>query len=78
MTHRIDRYDPQVNALRAGTDVIVGTPGRIQDLMNSGRLQLTNLKFVVLDEADSMFDLGFQEDMENILGPVCKLKYHYK
>lgn len=63
-------YDPQLDGLRSGTDIIVGTPGRISDLMKTNRLSLDNLKFVVLDEADRMFDMGFQEVLEEIIGPV--------
>lgn len=57
-------------ALRRGVDVVVGTPGRIKDLISSGRLSLQELKFIVLDEADRMFDMGFREDLDEIIGPV--------
>lgn len=63
-------YDPQLDGLRAGTDIIVGTPGRINDLISTNRLSLDDLKFIVLDEADRMFDMGFQEILEEIIGPV--------
>ena len=49
------------------TDIVVGTPGRIQDLMNRRELRLDNIKFLVLDEVDRMFDMGFSRDVEKIL-----------
>ncbi len=58
----------QLQRLRSGIDVVVGTPGRIQDLMRRGELNFTALKFAVLDEADEMLDMGFIEDIEAILG----------
>ena len=60
-------YEPQVNALAAGVDVVVGTPGRMIDLMNQGFLDLTRVECVVLDEADEMLDLGFLPDVEKLL-----------
>ena len=60
-------YEPQVNALAAGVDVVVGTPGRMIDLMNQGFLDLTRVECVVLDEADEMLDLGFLPDVERLL-----------
>ncbi len=58
---------PQVQQLREGVDVIVGTPGRVMDHIKRGSLQLRNLKIVVLDEADRMLDIGFRPDIEKIL-----------
>lgn len=49
------------------TDIVVGTPGRIIDLMNRGDLHLQNIKFLVLDEVDRMFDMGFRNDVEKII-----------
>ena len=49
------------------TDVIVGTPGRILDHMQRGSLNLSNVKFLVLDEVDRMFDMGFHKDVEKII-----------
>lgn len=57
----------QVSALRAGVDIVVGTPGRLIDLMERGALRLDHVKFVVLDEADRMLDMGFIEDVEYLL-----------
>jgi superfamily II DNA/RNA helicase len=63
-------YEPQVNALRKGVDVVVGTPGRLLDLANQGHLQLGAVSVLVLDEADEMLDLGFLPDIERILARV--------
>jgi superfamily II DNA/RNA helicase len=60
-------YEPQIEALRAGADVVVGTPGRLLDLAQQGHLQLGGLSALVLDEADEMLDLGFLPDIERIL-----------
>jgi ATP-dependent RNA helicase DeaD len=57
----------QINALRRGVNVVVGTPGRIMDHMRRGTLELQKIKIVVLDEADRMLDMGFIEDIEWIL-----------
>ncbi|KAK9112795.1 hypothetical protein Scep_020314 [Stephania cephalantha] len=57
----------QARALRLGIDIAVGTPGRIIDLVERGALNLSEIKFVVLDEADQMLAVGFQEDVECIL-----------
>ncbi|GAA1851736.1 DEAD/DEAH box helicase [Myceligenerans crystallogenes] len=60
-------YEPQVATLKKGVDVVVGTPGRMIDLMNQGHLTLLRAGTVVLDEADEMLDLGFLPDVEKIL-----------
>eukprot|EP00019_Armaparvus_languidus_P005099 CAMPEP_0168594530 /NCGR_PEP_ID=MMETSP0420-20121227/8951_1 /TAXON_ID=498008 /ORGANISM="Pessonella sp." /LENGTH=596 /DNA_ID=CAMNT_0008630863 /DNA_START=122 /DNA_END=1907 /DNA_ORIENTATION=- len=60
-------YETQSRALNRGCDIVVGTPGRVQDLINKGYLSLENLKLAVLDEADTMLQFGFQEDVEQIL-----------
>ena len=57
----------QQNALSRGVDVVVGTPGRIIDLINGGSLKLGEVQFLVLDEADQMLAVGFEEDVEVIL-----------
>ena len=57
----------QLGLLRSGIDVIVGTPGRVIDLIERGRLVLDEVRFMVLDEADEMLDMGFIEDIEKIL-----------
>lgn len=60
-------YISQQNALARGVDVVVGTPGRIIDLVNSKSLKLNEVQFLVLDEADQMLAVGFEEDVEIIL-----------
>jgi superfamily II DNA/RNA helicase len=60
-------YEPQIEALQKGADVVVGTPGRLLDLAQQGHLQLGGLSVLVLDEADEMLDLGFLPDIERIL-----------
>lgn len=60
-------YEPQVEALQRGAEIVVGTPGRLIDLMRHHVLDLSHAKVVVLDEADEMLDLGFLEDVEKIL-----------
>jgi superfamily II DNA/RNA helicase len=60
-------YEPQIDALRAGVDVVVGTPGRLLDLVRQGHLHLSDVGTLVLDEADKMLDLGFLPDVERIL-----------
>ncbi|WP_344960580.1 DEAD/DEAH box helicase [Streptomyces thioluteus] len=60
-------YEPQVEALKAGCDVVVGTPGRLLDLAGQKKLSLANVKALVLDEADEMLDLGFLPDVERII-----------
>jgi superfamily II DNA/RNA helicase len=63
-------YEPQIEALRKGADVVVGTPGRLLDLCQQGHLQLGGLAVLVLDEADEMLDLGFLPDIERILRQI--------
>lgn len=60
-------YEPQIEALEKGAEVVVGTPGRLIDLMERGVLSLDHVTTVVLDEADEMLDLGFLPDVEKIL-----------
>ncbi|XP_058084022.1 DEAD-box ATP-dependent RNA helicase 3, chloroplastic [Magnolia sinica] len=60
-------YNIQQNALSRGVDVVVGTPGRIIDLVNSNSLRLSEVQYLVLDEADQMLAVGFEEDVEVIL-----------
>ncbi|CAK9135555.1 unnamed protein product [Ilex paraguariensis] len=62
----------QMGALDRGIDVIVGTPGRVIDLIKRGSLNLSEVQFVVLDEADQMLNVGFQEDVEVILENLPK------
>jgi ATP-dependent RNA helicase DeaD len=60
-------YQPQLNALRRGVHVVVGTPGRVIDHMNRGTLKLGGLSLLVLDEADEMLQMGFVDAVESIL-----------
>jgi len=60
-------YGVQLSALRRGVHVVVGTPGRIMDHLDKGTLDLSQLKYLVLDEADEMLKMGFAEDVETIL-----------
>lgn len=59
-------YTPQIAALREGAQIVVGTPGRVMDLMERGELDLSALRFFVLDEADEMLRMGFAEDVDTI------------
>ena len=58
---------PQTTALQKGAQIVVGTPGRVIDLINRGMLNLADVRFAVLDEADRMLDFGFRPDIEKIL-----------
>lgn len=60
-------YDPQETAIRRGIDILVGTPGRILDLVEKGKLTLNKVNHVILDEADRMLEIGFKEHMDKIL-----------
>ncbi len=60
-------YEPQIEALQRGVEVVVGTPGRLIDLAKQGHLDLSHCRIVVLDEADEMLDLGFLPDVERLL-----------
>ena len=59
-------FEPQIEALQAGVEIIVGTPGRLLDLYRQGQVKLASVTRVVLDEADEMLDLGFLPDVEKI------------
>jgi len=63
-------YEPQVEALQKGIEVVVGTPGRLIDLARQGLVNLKNVKTLVLDEADEMLDMGFLPDVERIVAMV--------
>ena len=65
-------YDNQIRQLKRGTQVVVGTPGRVIDHIKKGTLKLDKLKFLVLDEADEMLRMGFIDDVEWILGHAPK------
>ncbi|ELW65741.1 Nucleolar RNA helicase 2 [Tupaia chinensis] len=60
-------YGGQIERMRNGIDILVGTPGRIKDHLQNGKLDLTKLKHVVLDEVDQMLDMGFADQVEEIL-----------
>ena len=63
-------YERQYRALAAGAQIVIGTPGRVMDLMERGVLKLAALKLVILDETDRMLDMGFRDDIEHILKSV--------
>ena len=63
-------FEPQIEALERGADIVVGTPGRLIDLLRKGHLHLSGVETVVLDEADEMLDLGFLPDVETLLSRV--------
>ena len=67
-------YEPQLEALASGVDVVVGTPGRLLDLANRRALDLSHVKVLVLDEADEMLDLGFLPDVQKILSKTPEMR----
>ncbi len=60
-------YDKQVAALKSGIDIIIGTPGRVIDLNQGGQMDLSSVAFLVIDEADRMFDMGFYPDLRTLI-----------
>ncbi|MCR5620516.1 MAG: DEAD/DEAH box helicase [Treponema sp.] len=60
-------YDKQIAAIKGGVDIIIGTPGRVIDLNEGGQLKLDGVSFLVIDEADRMFDMGFYPDLRRLL-----------
>ena len=60
-------YDKQVSALKKGVDIIIGTPGRVIDLQQGGQMDLSRVMYLVVDEADRMFDMGFYPDLRTLL-----------
>ena len=62
--------EPQIRALKSGIDIVVATPGRLIDLMKRGAANLSDVRYLVLDEADEMLSMGFQEDLDSILGGI--------
>jgi ATP-dependent RNA helicase DDX21 len=64
------KYEDQENSIRNGCDILVATPGRLKDIVDKGRLDLTKVKHVILDEVDRMLDMGFIDDVEEILGHI--------
>lgn len=69
-----ESIDRQISALKRGVQIIIGTPGRIMDHMDRKTISFENIKMVVLDEADEMLNMGFREDIENILSDMPKEK----
>jgi len=67
-------YSRQISALKRGVDVVVGTPGRLLDLMERGVLKIQQVRTVVLDEADEMLSMGFIEDIETILAETPAIR----
>ncbi len=65
---------PQVNALKRGVDIVVATPGRLQDLIDQGYVRLDKLEYFVLDEADRMLDMGFIHDVKRIIKRLPKAR----
>ncbi|MBN3295773.1 DDX21 helicase, partial [Amia calva] len=65
-------YNAQFDSIRNGIDILVGTPGRIKDHLQNHKLDLSQLKHVILDEVDQMLDMGFAEQVEEILGTAYK------
>ena len=64
------RINPQIDRLRRGIDILVATPGRLLDLAGQRHLKLSGIEFLVFDEADRMLDLGFSEEISEILDLV--------
>lgn len=63
-------YEPQIEALKRGVEIVVGTPGRLLDLQRQGFLKLDEVRILVLDEADEMLDMGFLPDVEKLISEV--------
>jgi ATP-dependent RNA helicase DeaD len=68
------RVDLQIQQIRNGANIVVGTPGRVHDLIRRKILKLQTIRFVVLDEADEMLDLGFKDDLDAILADTPETK----
>lgn len=65
---------PQISSLKAGVDIVVGTPGRLKDLIEMGFCRLKEVSYVVLDEADRMLDMGFEPEVRSILSQTCSVR----
>lgn len=65
---------PQISSLKAGVDIVIGTPGRLRDLIEMGVCRLDEVSFVVLDEADRMLDMGFEPEVRSILSQTCSVR----
>ena len=69
-------YSEQIRGLKRGVEIVVGTPGRVQDLIDRGALDISKIEYFILDEGDEMLDMGFVEDIENIFScanPDCRV-----
>lgn len=69
-----ERIDIQINSLKRGANIVVGTPGRVHDLIRRKVLKLQSIKWLVMDEADEMLDMGFKEDLDAILSETPKTR----
>ncbi|KAL6178666.1 hypothetical protein ACLB2K_050184 [Fragaria x ananassa] len=65
---------PQISSLKSGVDIVIGTPGRLKDLIEMGLCYLQEVSFAVLDEADRMLDMGFEPEVRYILGQTCSAR----
>ncbi|KAL6180954.1 hypothetical protein ACLB2K_047612 [Fragaria x ananassa] len=65
---------PQISSLKSGVDIVIGTPGRLKDLIEMGLCCLQEVSFAVLDEADRMLDMGFEPEVRYILGQTCSAR----
>ncbi|KAI3453858.1 hypothetical protein Pfo_010521 [Paulownia fortunei] len=65
---------PQISSLKSGVDIVIGTPGRLKDLIEMGVCHLKEVSFVVLDEADRMLDMGFEPEVRAILSQTCSVR----
>ena len=70
------RYGGQIECTRNGIDILVGTPGRIKDHLQNGKLDLTKLKHLVLDEVDQMLDMGFADKLQEIF--MCGIQERFR
>lgn len=69
-------YSEQIRGLKRGVEIVVGTPGRVQDLIDRGALDISKIEYFILDEGDEMLDMGFVDDIENIFStanPDCRV-----
>ncbi|XP_050207074.1 DEAD-box ATP-dependent RNA helicase 5 [Mercurialis annua] len=65
---------PQISTLKSGVDIVIATPGRLKDLIEMNVCHLTEVSFVVLDEADRMLDMGFRQEVRSILSKTCSAR----
>lgn len=69
-----ERISLQINSLKSGTNIVIGTPGRVHDLIRRRVLKLQSIRWLVLDEADEMLDMGFKDDLDAILSQTPKTR----